>query len=250
MHQNRIEFEKPIFDYLRGQYLPFLKDWWKTYTLPAASTAKNSILIYETRQHENLEFLIYNSTFYCPNWTLTIYCTQENYDYICTILAHNKSHATIHIITPKAGEYNADRNSYNAFMKSAQLWDALQFEYIIIIEMDTYLLRHVPVTLTADYYSAEWPWKEGEPGGSGISIRRVATMREICAELPEYANTFFPQDGWAAEGIKALNKTYDNSLFVEAGIHTDPVGTHQWWTFIEPFEEYIEYYVNYITLKT
>ena len=247
--KNRTELEKPIFDYLRAQYLPFLQEWWKTYTLPTATAATNSILMYETRQHENLEFLIYNSTYYCPNWTLTIYCTHQNYAYICDILAHNKDRATIHILTPKAGKYTEDRNAYNIFMKSAQLWASLPFEYVIIIEMDTYLLRHIPMPLTADYYCAAWPWLSDVPGGSGISIRKVAVMREICEQLPTLADSVFQQDGWASEGIKELKKTYDNSLFLEAGIVENPVGVHQWWTFIEPFEEHIQYYARYLTLK-
>ena len=249
LHQNRIEFEKPIFDYLREQYLPFLKNWWKTYTLPSAAEAKNSILIYETRQHENLEFLLYNSTFYCPNWTLTIYCTRQNYDSICSILAHNKDRASLHIVNEKSGEYIADRNGYISFMKSAQLWTSLPYEYVLLLEMDAYLLRRVPTTLTADYYCAAWPWHLDFPGGSGLTVRKVAAMREICAQLPESATVIFDQDYWASAGIKELKKTADNSLFSEAVLFQNPVGVHQWWTFMQPDERYIQCYIDYLMLK-
>lgn len=249
LRRNRTELEKPIFDYLRLCYLPFFRNWWKTYTLPAASTAKKSILIYETRQHENLEFLIYNSTYYCPNWTLTIYCTRQNYDYICSILGHNKVHAALHILNEKTGEYTSDRNAYISFMKSAELWTALPFEYVLLLEMDAYLLRHIPATLTADYYCAAWPWHLNFPGGSGLTVRNVATMREICERLPESANAIFDQDYWAGAGIQALKKKSDNSLFSEACLLQNPVGVHQWWTFIQPMTKYLPFYIDFLTLK-
>jgi hypothetical protein len=249
LSKNRTELEKPIFDYLRAQYLPFLQEWWKTYTLPAATTANRSIVIYETRKHENLEFLIYNSTFYCPNWTLTIYCTHQNYDHICSILAHNKDRAALHIVNEKTGEYTSDRNAYISFMKSRQLWDSIPYEYVLLLEMDAYLLRHVPATLTADYYCAPWPWHPDLPGGSGLTIRAVAAMREICAQLPESADAIFDQDYWGGAGIKELKKSFNNSLFIEAGLTINPVGVHQWWTFIQPTPEYIQYYIDYLILK-
>ena len=80
LHKLHINLEKPIFDYLKSQYLEKFRKWWDTYTLPSKS--KYNIVLYETRCHSNLEFLIYNLTYFAENYGLILYCSEANYDYI------------------------------------------------------------------------------------------------------------------------------------------------------------------------
>jgi hypothetical protein len=245
---NRIVYEKLIFDFLKSNYMDFLREFWASYTLPNCRDTKNAVFIYETREHENLEYVIYSTLFYSPNWTLVIYCSEANYEIVCGILGHNKEHADIRLIET-ARDYVQDKVGYNIFMKTAQLWVSLPYKYVLTIEMDAYLLRHIPEELDSDYYCSEWPWNNEFAGGGGLTIRNVSMMQRICTELPHLEGEIEPQDCWAVVGLKELCGSANNILFTESVPHENPVGVHQWWTFIWPHADIIQLYSNYLMLK-
>ena len=58
-HSFRMKLEKPIFDMLRELYMPTLKKaWFDGHGFSA--NPRHTLFLYETRFHENLEFLLYN----------------------------------------------------------------------------------------------------------------------------------------------------------------------------------------------
>ena len=250
LHKYHTIFETRIYEHLKSKYLEHLKQWWSNYELPLASCDK-CIVLYETRCHTSLEFLIYNLTYFARGWGLIIYCSKSNYNFINDILKHNKYRAILQIVREDEGGREV-REEYNEFTKREVFWNSLPCKYILMCEMDGYLKRVVPSNITDfDYVCCIWPWCLDLAGGGGISFRRVSSMKRICKEIPQLANEIFPQDGWVAEGCNRLNLSYNNSYLVEAhhGI-IDPLGFHNWWTFINPFMlsemEYI--YDSYLTL--
>jgi hypothetical protein len=251
LHKFHTLYEQPIFDSLRERYLQKLKSWWYNYDLPIVSSTDRCIVIYETRCHPNLEFLIYNLTYFARGWGLIIYCSKYNHDFINKILNQNKFRAILHIVRDDEGTKSV-RDDYNQFTKSYTFWNSLPCKYILMCEMDAYLRKRVPDDITDyDYVCCNWPWHHNLPGGGGISFRKVSSMKRICIEHPQLAKDYFAQDDWAAEGCVSLGLVYNNIYLVEA-LHsiTDPIGFHNWWTFIDvnQISNMSNIYDKYLTL--
>ncbi len=231
-HQCRELLEPLVFRYMRDTYLPALRAWWSTHRIP--SHAQNSLVVYETRRHAQLEFLLLNLCYFAPDWALTVYCSEENYAYIREIVGARG--AAIHILRPTEGSYDAERNEYNAVLTSRKFWEGLQqFQHVLLAEVDSYLvapLACIPDLCDYDYIASKWIWALSEPGGGGLSIRRVSYMLQLC-ELGIVAPM---QDTWVAEGIKRLGGCVGSS-FSESVLIEQPIGVHQWWSF------YFQYYM-------
>jgi hypothetical protein len=212
-----------------------------------ASETNKGIFIYEPRLHKNLEFVIYNHAYFAKGFGLIIFCSKENYSYITNILKHNKFRCILHIVREDTGDSSA-RNDYNKFTKSAEFWNSLPFEYVLMTEIDAYLRKPLPQLTEYDYVCSEWPWNKKLSGGGGLSFRKVSSMKRIVNEIPNLQEECFPQDYWAALGCYKLNLRCNNLLFVEANhMIEDPIGFHQWWTFVNP--RCTQVYENYVTLE-
>lgn len=252
LHTFHTHYEKPIFDSLKTRYLSKLKEFWSVTTLPLISNTDRSIVIYETRCHPNLDFLIYNLTYFARGWGLIIYCSKANYNFINNILQHNRFRAILHIVREDEGGKQV-RDDYNEFVKSSLFWNSLPCSYILMCEMDAYLRKPVPDDIVIyDYICCNWPWHSLLPGGGGISFRKVDSMKKICKEYPSLTTDIFAQDCWAAEGCIRLNLTYNNTYLVESSHDIkDPIGVHNWWTFINSikFYDFLPIYEKYLTIE-
>jgi hypothetical protein len=228
-HRLRMTLEPIIFNYFIEKYLPTLKVWWQNYNLPLVSD--RAIVIYETRTLPHLEFHILNTCYFAKGWSLIIYCTRQNIDEIIRILGPNHHRATLRLVEPG----DKPRDTYISFYKSRQLWESIPATYALCAEIDSYLRKPIPETIRDyDFVCARWPWHPDSPGGSGLTIRRVSAMLRICDELPGLTDEIPDLDSWAAHGIKRLGLKYNNTMFMEAEPLEDPVGLHQWWTFMRP----------------
>ncbi len=229
-HRLRMTLEPIIFNYFIKKYLPTLKVWWQNYKLPLVSD--RAIVIYETRTLPHLEFHILNTCYFARNWSLIIYCSHENIDEIYRILGPNRFRATVRLIEK---DDRSPRDRYISFYKSRQFWESIPATYALCAEIDSYLRKPIPETIRDyDFVCARWPWHSHICGGSGLTIRRVSAMLRICDELPGHAEQYDDLDSWAAYGVKDLGLTYNNTMFMEAARIEDPVGLHQWWTFMRP----------------
>ena len=168
------------------------------------------------------------------------------------IIHKNRFRVNLHIVREDEGDKSV-RDEYNEFTKSYTFWNSLPCKYVLMCEMDAYLRKKVPDSVTEfDYVCCNWPWHPTLPGGGGISIRNVSSMKKICKEYPHLCNNIFAQDSWAAEGSIALKLSFNNSYLVEADHNIiDPIGFHNWWTFIDPVRLYKMYdlYDKYLTLE-
>ena len=245
-------FQQPIYDLLSAKYLDQLRAWWKTYRMPLVTETNKGIVLYETRKNPNLEFFIYNLSYFAKGYGFVIFCSFANYSYITNILGENKYRCILHVIRDDEGGPSV-REEYNAFVKSAEFWHVLPFDYVLMAEIDSYLRKPLPKNIeTYDYVCCEWPWNKSMYGGGGLSFRKVATMKRIVQEFPNLCNETFPQDCWASAGSKNLEASYNNSYFVEANHSVlDPIGFHQWWTFINPstLAQMLPVYEKYVTLE-
>lgn len=245
-------FQQPIYDLLSAKYLDQLRKWWIAYRVPLVTETNKGIVLYETRKEPNLEFLIYNLAYFAKGYGFVIFCSFANYSYITNILGKNKYRCVLHVVRDDEGGASV-REEYNAFVKSAEFWHALPFEYVLMAEIDSYLRKPLPTNIeTYDYVCCEWPWNKSMYGGGGLTFRNVATMKRIVQEFPNLCNETFPQDCWASAGSKHIEASYNNSYFVEANHSVlDPIGFHQWWTFINPstLAQMLPIYENYVTLE-
>lgn len=248
-HRCREQWERLIFADLRERYLGILREWWLGREFP--TNASRSIVIYETRCHENLEFLILSTCYFAQTWALTLLCSTENESFVRSILGKHVSSIGVgvhlRIVRPHEGEYGTERDHYNGILKSAAFWDSLaSFQHVLLAEVDSYLTDHLEKITnldTFDYVASRWEWAPDEPGGGGLSIRRVAVMRAIC-DLDIDQDM---QDCWASEGIKRLGGKVNNMIFAESAICQKVWGVHQWWSFMIPFDPaFIPMYQGYL----
>lgn len=253
-HALRVHLEKPVFDILRERYGDLLRAHWDTHAgFPTDGPC--AILLYETRCHENLEFLIHNLHYFAPTFRLFFFCSPAVQTWVEGMLGVEKTNTVRFLPLPiTKGATELHRNTYNDYIKSRDLWllfaDA-GVEHVLVAQTDSYLRRPLlPAYFRdIDYAASMWPWNEGVPGGGGLSIRRVSKMLEILDTCPDIPQTQWPEDTVWSEGLKRIGGRYNPLLFTESALHKNPIGVHQWWTFVIPLTpEKLDYYDIYLTL--
>jgi hypothetical protein len=257
-HASRLLLEDEVFAALRTAYISPLRTWWQTHVIPKNPT--KSIVIYETRRHPQLEFLILNCAHYASTWGLTLFCSEENHYHILEILGHNAQHARVIVQRQKEGDYTQERDTYNTFTTSRTMWEMLDsfgFTHVLLAEVDAYLLDHLETIQDLeeyDYVASEWSWSTKEPGGGGLSIRRVRKMLELCDYWDSQQSIPTMQDCWASKGIECLQGKYSHRFFAESALLEKAWGVHQWWSFIHPLNDEaatveMPVYENYMDLQ-
>ena len=243
-HFLRMNLEDIIFDDLRERYGPVLKEFWDQATFP--TTSSNTVMLVERRPHPNIEFVLHNFMYFTriQNFSLTIVCSRENEDFIRKILG--KHAATTHFIVPF--ETNADRDTarheYNCLMKSEEFWKQIRADYVLSIQTDCYLRKPLPEKLwELDYVASPWAWRKDLVGGSGLTFRKKEAVLDMCKRgfagaglcpkglCPKGEDVFFSEK--CAEFSKKIMPFEEAiEVFSESCIVDDPVGVHQWWTYL------------------
>jgi len=125
-------------------------------------------------------------------------------------------------------------------MTSPDFYKGINAEYILTFQTDCFFRKKISDEIfVADYYGAPWGWQLKELGGGGITVRNTHRLAELCSKepLPEGG---CPEDGW----INGLVKKYEGAsvpesiryyAFCENFPTPDPIGVHQFWTFIDNF---------------
>jgi hypothetical protein len=110
---------------------------------------------------------------------------------------------------------------------------------MIKIELDCYLRWQIPKgVFVDDFYGAPWGWMPDKAGGGGLNVRKISAMIELCDRFND-ANTV-PEDGWLGEkiiehGYKVPPLDFRSAVFSENFPIREPVGVHQFWTFVLNF---------------
>ena len=247
LHHNRFALEPFIFDSLKLLYSSKLKEHWDNVEIPYNSD--KAIIIVERRCHQNLEFVLHNVSYFAPGYTIHIFCSIANLSFIRGICKSQKKNIHIHPIFENIGTPEEGRIEYNKLLKTKTFWDSLNEEHLLLIETDSYLLKHLPDSIYEyDYVACKWSWIPSEPGGGGLSYRKRSTIMKIFELDDTSLNNSTMQDCFLSIGVKLLGGKYSHNFFTESTLLTDTYGTHQWWTFynIDTSKDVIK---NYLTLK-
>ena len=150
-----------------------------------------SVVIFESRCHENLHFTILNSIYHTDSTVgIEIVCCDNNFDYIMDIINDYKLNG-IHII--KIQEMN-DTSDYNRVLTNTNLYNLIRGTKICIMQTDAILVKDIPNKyFEYDYLGALWNkndiYMDGHHisltkrnvsyGNGGLSIRNVNIIKKI-----------------------------------------------------------------------
>jgi hypothetical protein len=234
----RNDLEAYIWQHLLFNYGSKLDEFWKTHKFPKKSA--RAWVIVERRCHPNWWFVLRNIAWAAPDFSLYIYCSNDNYTFIRSLLGDKAD--TVHII--KWFESNVSRQTgkdeYAITFKLPGFYKLIDAEYLIRVEMDTYVRHKIPDNIfVGDYYGSPWMWNKDEPGGGGLVIRKIRAMIEMLTN-ENTANTE-ADDFFIGNLIKTHGYTYPpydfrKNVFSENFPVPDPIGVHQFWTFIDNFD--------------
>ena len=232
-HAIPMELEEPIFKYLRSTYGSVLKDAFTAMTIPVTST--NTVLLVERREHPNIEFVLHNFMYFCKGFSLTIVCSYANEGYIRRILGNHANSTSILPLFKGFGTREEGIDDYNTLFTSKSFWESINADYILSIQTDCYLRKPLPPILwTVDYVASPWKWKPTAVGGSGLTFRKKECVVDIC-KMP-YKNAggedVYYSRGCAVLQKKVLSFEEQVDIFSESCISNDPIGVHQWWTYV------------------
>lgn len=253
----RNTLEKYVHSYLTINYGPKLDEFWKKHTFPKKS--KYAFAIVERRCDPYWWFLLRNLAWAGPDFSLYIFCSTENYEFLKALLGDKLE--SVHLIlwfkTPATREEG--KILTNRSFKNAELYKQIEAEYMLRFELDTYLCRKVPKEIfQGDFYGAPWAWAADKPGGGGLTVRKISSLIRLCeAEVDSVDD--FGEDGWIGERIVKHGFTvppleFRQQVFQENfPLPFTPVGVHQFWTFLDNYdidnrETFITNLKNVITL--
>ena len=251
----RNNLEPAIFDELREKYGAELKEYWDSAVFP--KEAKNTVLLVERRVHPNIEFVLHNFMYFCRGFSLTVVCSDENLDYVKGIVGNHT--ATIMPIFKGEGDKETGIREYNELMTDAEFYKKIPAEYILSMQTDSYLRKPLPEMLWEyEYIACPWAWKKHFVGGGGLTFRNRECVIDICEKSTrskKHEDVFFSESCFIM-GKKVLPIELRETIFSESCFTDDPVGVHQWWTYLPEaiksndnafFDKYYKIYMDLFT---
>jgi len=239
LHALRTVLEVPVFDELREKYGQVLKEWWDSAeTFPTSDQVSNTVLMVERRIHPNMEFCLQNFMYFTRDqgFSLTIVCSQENEPQIREILGRHVATTDLRVIWESNPDVETARSDYNSLFKSAEFWESIPAEFVLSVQTDCYLRHPLPdFLLDYDYVASPWAWEKELVGGSGLTFRRREAVIDMCkrgvTDLCEGEDVFFSKMCVLLEK-KVLPFDDAIHIFSESCFVDDPIGVHQWWTYL------------------
>ena len=237
-HILRYILEPYIYNYLLVTYGPTLDRFWQTYRPP--KKADNAFCIVERRPHPNFWYILRNIAWAAPQMSVYIFCSDENEDFIRTLLGDKAE--CYNIVSFFKGNPSREQGvqDYNNFYTDYRNYEMIDAKYIMTVQMDIFIRRKLDMDMfMTDYYGNPWAWNQEDPGGGGATVRRVAKMIEICRRWRPDPSVpcAIPEDGWINEKIKECgtwpNKIIRSTTFMETLLHNNPFVVHQTWSFTD-----------------
>jgi len=244
LHKYRYELDPFVFRALDSMYGKEYDEYWNSIEIPRVSD--KAICIVERRCHPNLKFCLQNAAYYARGYSIHIFCSIANIDYINTISGKQFNNIHIYPIFEDIGTPSSGRKEYNELLKSKKFWNSFREEHIITIETDTYFLKPIRESMyTFDYIGSKWISQLDKPGGGGLTYRKLSVMKDILSLDNEELKIHEMQDAFVSHGIQLLNKKYPSidespKYFIEGDFTENMdlfIGVHQWWTFISKLDE-------------
>tara|TARA_A100001011_G_C14015851_1_gene717370 strand:- start:48 stop:779 length:732 start_codon:yes stop_codon:yes gene_type:complete len=226
-----------FFIKLISRYNRKYSDYFKTIELPKKS--ENALVIVEPRCHQNLAFCIKNACYYCRGWSLYIFHSKSNREFVEKILGNKKDNVNLIEFCSD----NITRNEYSSLLCSVDFWIKIKATNILIFQTDVHIRRFgVEEFLKYDYVGA--PWKRNKimfnsdirVGNGGLSLRKKWQMIKIITKCSRknYLKHFTIQNedlyfAYYAKklGLKVPHQNEAMKFSVERVYYNDPIGTHQ-----------------------
>ena len=234
----RCDLEPYIWQHFMFKYGPALDEFWKNHQFPKKS--KYAWTIIERRCHPNWWFLLRNIAWAAPHFSLYIFCSDENYEFVKALLGDKAENVNIIRWYKGFATRQEGKDQYATTFKLPGFYKLIDAEYMIRAEPDTYLRHKIPNSVFVDdFYGAPWGWNAEMPGGGGLHIRKIKTMIDLCTKANHGGAE--GEDAWLGQkiieyGYKYPSLDFRKEIFSENFPVMDPIGVHQFWTFLENFE--------------
>ena len=261
LHEYRMRLEPYIFHHLMETQWHMVDTFWQSYVPP--KRAKYAFLIIERRDHPNFPFVLRNIAWANPTMSVHIVCSDTNRDFLHAILGNKVEHYTI--VEHFRGSPSAEqaKQEYNALLKDWRLYESIDAEYAITVQMDTIFRKKIPDSIfVGDYWGSPWAWRQDLPGGGGATIRNIHSLRSLCLlynPTPNTSTDLDAEDGWLSVRVQELGMVYPSLSFRKSHIMEsmpaeDPMILHQFWTFLDqylsqPKENVLKYWKHLLTLQ-
>lgn len=236
----RHQLEPYVFNYLNHTYAEKLDNFWKTHQFPKKS--KYAFVIVERRAHPNWWFILRNIAWAAPHFSLYIFCSDLNYDFIKALLGNKADNVNIFKWYKGNTDRDTGRNEYTMTLKLPGLYKLIDAEYIITVQMDSYFLQKIPDWIfTGTYYGAPWGWNPTKGGNGGVSIRNVKNMIEICEKETSNIQNDTAEDWHFSLMLEKYNFSLPSFDFRCKVIQenfpttTKPIAIHQFWTYLNNY---------------
>jgi len=249
----RNEIEPYVFNYLNHTYGRKLDEFWRTHQF--SKEYKYAFVIIERRVHPNWWFVLRNILWAAPHFSLYIFCSDINYDFITTLLGDKAENVHIHKWFKGIADREKGSIESNSTLKLSGFYKLINAEYIITVQLDSYFLQKIPDWIfTSAYYGAPWNWYIDMAGNGGMSIRNIKNMIEICDKNKQSVENNDAEDWYFSQAIIKYNYDLPSLEFrinvFQENFPTDtiPIGIHQFWTFIDNYKiSDREYFTKQIT---
>jgi hypothetical protein len=166
------------FRYLCYFYLKYMKQF---SIPPIKQNLDNEAVLVEFRKFPHIEFIVRNNILKLGiNWSFTIVCGNNNYEYIKTIVKTISSN--IKIIKTDFG--NISPSEYSLFIADRKFWKLLNGRKILLYQEDSLIFKsNIDQFLYYDYIGAPWPndnnGNNSRVGNGGLSLRTKRIMEKI-----------------------------------------------------------------------
>ena len=244
LHFYRSKIEPYVFNYLNYTYGHKLDEFWKTHQF--SKEYKYAFVIIERRVHPNWWFVLRNILWAAPQFSLYIFCSDINYDFIISLLGDKAEN--IHIYKWFKGIADATQGAMesNTTLKLSGFYKLIKAEYVLTVHLDSYFLQKIPDWIfTGTFYASPVAWNINMAGCGGLSVRHIKNIIEICEICEKDGESIKnnePEDSWISQSIVKYN--YDilpiefriNVFQENFPIDIIPIGTHQFWTYINSYK--------------
>jgi len=237
----RLSLEPHIYHYLIEKHGPKLEQFWQTYTPP--KKANRAFVIVERRSHQNFWFILRNIAWSNPEMSVYIFCSDENVNFVKSFLGDKLSHFNLVIAFKGEASRERGKKEVDNLLSNYKVYDFIDAEYIMTVEMDTFFRRKVPETIfTGTYWGNPWAWTSETPGGGGVTIRNVKKVSEHCRKLrPDPTiDLHTAQDAWLSDSMFSEKAEFPdlsfraNYIMENINVH-NPVAVHQFWTYLDSY---------------
>lgn len=238
----RLSLEPHIYHYLIEQYGNKLDKFWQTYIPP--KQAKQAFVLVERRPHQNFWFILRNMAWANPNMSVYIFCSDENIGFVKALLGTKLQH--FNVVEAFKGNASRERGKKEVdnLLSNYKVYDFIDAEYIMTVEMDTFIRRKIPENIfQGDYWGNTWGWVAHTPGGGGITIRNVKKVSAHCKKhKPDISTDLHTaQDAWLSDTMYADKADFPDVNFranhiMENVPVENPVAVHQFWTYLDSFQ--------------